>query len=161
MPAQGKPTDYMGEHMLKRALIGSVAAVTLATGGTLAYSAAANATTTHQPSRGFMRALVTGATFTIDGVTLRARPVSVAIGQYPTRGYRRTCEAFARWNAAGIPSWGQLRTLAHDAARLEQGPHMLPNDTLQADVAALVLTVIGRTGGSRQAVIVAHDCRQN
>lgn len=110
--------------MIKRILTGTIAAVTLATGGTAAYSATANASTTH----------------------------------YPTRGYARTCHAFARWNAAGIPSYRQLRTLAHDAARMETGPRMLPNDTLQADVASLVLTVIGQTGGSRQAVIVAHDC---
>jgi hypothetical protein len=115
----------MGEHLrINRIAAGAVAAVTLATGGTLAYTATAQAST----------------------------------GHYPTRGYTRTCEAFARWNAAGIPSYRQLRTLAHDAARLEQGPRMLPNDTLQADVAALVLTVIGGTDGSGPAVIVAHDC---
>ena len=145
--------------MLKRIATVAVAAVTLATGGTLAYSATANATTTHQPARGLLRALVTGATYTIDGITYRSEPVSVAGGQYPTRGYRRTCRAFARWNAAGIPSWGQLRTLAHDAAVM--GDQSLANDALKSGVAYLVLSVVGGTDGSGPAVVVGHDCGQD
>ena len=83
---------------------------------------------------------------------------NAATTHQPTRGYARTCAAFAQWNAAGIPSYRQLRTLAHDAARMETNSRTLANDTLQADVATLVLTVVGRTDGSPAAVIVAHDC---
>jgi hypothetical protein len=149
--------------MLKRALIGSVAAVTLATGGTLAYSATAQATTQHQPSartqlHRLERAIVTGATVGIDGVTYRAEPVT-STGQRPDRGHARTCRAFARWNAAGVPSYRLLQRLARDADRLH-GPTIADN-ALQIDTAYLVMDVTGQVNGSAAAAAVAHDCGQD
>lgn len=151
-----KPRDRRALYLIMLALLIG-AAMLLTVGGI------AKASTTPQPTvRGLVHALATGATIGVDNVTVRAYPVSVRVkaGHYPTRGYARACRAFARWNAAGIPSWGQLRTLAHSAAVMDQGSraHLLPNDTLQADVAYLVLSVVAHTDGSRAAVVVAHDC---
>lgn len=145
----------------RRILIGAAAAVTLGAGGTLAYSAGADASTTPQPSaHSLMGAIKSGATMSVDGIAYRAAPVSrpTCVKNCPPRGYWRTCRDFRAWNAAGIPSWGQLRRMAHSAATMRTGPRSLLDDTLQADVAYLVLTVTGGTGGSQAAVVVAHDC---
>lgn len=137
----------------RRILLGGLAAVTAAGLGTLAFTSTGNAATTHQPSA-LVRAIVTGATVGIDGTTYRAVPVSTR-RQYPTRAYRRTCRAFARWNAAGIPTRREARTLARDALRLGAS---LPDQVLYSDVSGLVLSMVAHTDGSADAVRVAHDC---
>ncbi len=74
----------------------------------------------------------------------------------PAQQFRRTCRAFARWDAAGIPSYRLLRRVAWHAERLGGGT--LADNALQIDTAYLVLEVMGRGGVSVPAVAVGHDC---
>ena len=76
-------------------------------------------------------------------------------GHYPTRAYARTCHAYARWEAAGLPSDRQTRTLARDVTRLGAS---LPDQLLRTDVSALLVAMVARTNGARLAAVVSHDC---
>ena len=132
--------------MLKRIATVAVAAVTLATGGTLAYSATANATTTHQPARGFMRALITGATFTIDGTTLQARAVTRDTW---TTADKRLCHGMATFphTRANVPT---VRELAYDAT--------FANGWLAEDAAELATYALARRPYGKQLRQVQWDC---
>ena len=138
--------------MIKHAI--TTAAAMLALGATLATGTASAGTTPQATTHTLERAIVDGATVGIDGRTYRAVQVPAG-GHYPTRGYARTCRAYARWEAAGLPSDRQTRTLARDVTRLGA---TLPDQVLRADVSALLVAMVARTDGSRLAAVVAHDC---
>jgi hypothetical protein len=136
----------MGEHLrINRIAAGAVAAVTLATGGTLAYSATAQASTTHQTSRGFMYALKTGASFAIDGVTYQARATS---RDKWTAADQRLCAEFTFPHAhANVPT---IRELAYDAT--------YTNGWLQQDTEALVTFALAGRRYGKEWRQVQWDC---
>ena len=76
-------------------------------------------------------------------------------GEYPTRGYARTCHAYAWWNFSDAPASKPVRRLARDVTRLGTS---LPDQVLRADVSALLVSMVAHTDGSRLAAVVAHDC---
>ena len=140
--------------MIKRTL--TTAAAMLALAGTLAGSAAYAGTTPHATTRTLMSACVHGQTFGIDATTYVCQPVPPATtGHFPTRGYARTCHAYARWEAAGLPAPRQTRTLARDVTRLGNS---LPDQVLRADVSALLVAMVARTNGAQPAMWVSRDC---
>ena len=101
-------------------------------------------------------ALATAAATLALGATLATGTAQAAThGEYPTRGYARTCHAYARWEAAGLPSDRQTRTLARDVTRLGAS---LPDQVLRTDVSALLVAMVARTNGARLAAVVSHDC---
>ena len=106
-----------------------------------------------------LRYVLTGAVTTLalaGGTALATVPAQAATtGHYPTRGYARTCHAYARWQAAGLPSARQTRTLARDVTRLGAS---LPDQLLRTDVSALLVAMVARTNGARLAAVVSHDC---
>jgi hypothetical protein len=137
--------------MLKRALIGSVAAVTLATGGTLAYSATAQATTQHQPSartqlHRLERAIVDRETFTIDGRTYLA----VRMPDRWTPADARLC---AEFSLPADPTTGEWRELAYDAT--------YANGWLKRDTETLVTYGFAGRAWSGLYLQVQRDCGEN
>lgn len=135
----------------RRVITGAVAAVTLATGGTLAYSATANASTVRHPSprvqlRRLERDIVTSTPFTLGGVTYQAHRVA-----YPwTQEDSRLCYGFTDTFGHGIVSDGDVRELAYSATDASRW--------LRRDVATLVLWIESGRGYHAQYEQVALDC---
>lgn len=95
------------------------------------------------------------ATLALAGAGMLATVPAQAATYNPAPGYARTCHAFARWQAAGLPSQRQTRTLARDALQLGAS---LPAQVLYSDVSHLLLSMQAGTNGGNAAARVAHDC---